>query len=230
MASHILFWWYEEGKSGRVQFIPLQRGNFVISRPWIVTPGGQLARISLATEVYSVQRRISDGTDNCTNKKLKDAQAQNYKRRLPLSFLSLNCWLYWITESLGFNQGYPPSPSSLWTESTLWIPQSSPAGATALWGISSHSSAVIYPMDRWTRISLAYIHSRWVGSPNMGSINNCSDQVAKWSCGKIITWSILIRWLCGSVTMMQELVVLLLTGNYSGNYFGRYFGATCVPR
>ena len=165
--------------------------------------------------MYSVQRRISDGTDNCTNKKLKDAQAQNYKQRLPLSFLSLNCWLYWITESLGFNQGYPPSPSSLWTESTLWIPQSSPAGATALWGISSHSSAVIYLMDRWTRISLAYIHSRWDGSPNMGSINNCSDQVAKWSCGKIITWSILIRWLCGSVTMMQELVVLLLTGNYS---------------
>ena len=50
MASHILFWWYEEGKSGRVQFILLQRGNFVISRPWIVNPGGQLARISLASE------------------------------------------------------------------------------------------------------------------------------------------------------------------------------------
>ena len=28
MASHILFWWYEEGKSGRVQFIPLQKGQF----------------------------------------------------------------------------------------------------------------------------------------------------------------------------------------------------------
>ena len=179
MASYILFWWYEEGKSGRVQFILLQRGNFVISRPWIVTPGGQLARISLATEVYSVQRRISDETGNCTNKKLKDAQAQNYKRRLPLSFLSLNCWLYWITESLGFNQGYPPSPSSLWTESTLWIPQSSPAWATALWGISSHSSAVIYPMDRWTRISLAYIHSRWVGSPN---------KQLQWSGSQVILW------------------------------------------
>ena len=176
MASHILFWWYEEGKSGRVQFIPVQRGNFVISRPWIVTPGGQLARISLATEVYSVQRRISDETGNCTNKKLKDAQAQNYKRRLSLSFLSLSCW---ITESLGFNQGYPPSPSSLWTESTLRIPQSSPAGATALWGISSHSSAVIYPMDRWTRISLAYIHSRWVGSPN---------KQLQWSGSQVILW------------------------------------------
>ena len=168
-----------KGSLGGCSLYCCKRGNFVISRPWIVTPGGQLARISLATEVYSVQRRISDGTDNCTNKKLKDAQAQNYKRRLPLSFLSLNCWLYWITESLGFNQGYPPSPSSLWTESTLWIPQSSPAGATALWGISSHSSAVIYPMDRWTRISLAYIHSRWVGSPN---------KQLQWSGSQVILW------------------------------------------
>ena len=30
--------------------------------------------------------------------------------------------------------------------------------------------------------------------------------------------------------MQEELVLLLLTGNYRGNYFGRYFGATCVLR
>ena len=30
--------------------------------------------------------------------------------------------------------------------------------------------------------------------------------------------------------MHEELVLLLLTGNYRGNYFGRYFGATCVLR
>ena len=33
--------------------------------------------------------------------------------------------------------------------------------------------------------------------------------------GKIITWAILVHRLSGCVTMMQELVVLLLTGNYS---------------
>ena len=64
MASYILFCWYEEGKCGRVQFILLQSGNFVISRPWIVNPGGQLARISLATE------------GNCTAKDQKWRPAQ----------------------------------------------------------------------------------------------------------------------------------------------------------